>query len=117
MADFKEPIQQKLVDGVTPSQLLEVTGLNEKLNIEVHQLRKEKEVLLEQTRNLKKDLEKNYGSMDPKIDIGRLLEIINTIEAIEPQNAFSNSISINKNVLTEITRKMKNCIGDVCQSS
>ena len=104
---------QGVVDGVSESQLVEVINLNEDLGQRIDKLQKEKEVLLEKNRALNVELsqlQKNNGSVG--VDISELKQIAQWFENLEPKNVFSKEVSLTKDALGNISKRIKNAIGN-----
>jgi D-serine dehydratase len=102
---------QSMVDGVSESQLVEVMNMNEKLDQNIQRLQKEKEALLEKNRDLNVELsqvQKNNGSVG--VDTDELKQIAQWFENLEPKNMFSKEVSLTKDALGKIAKRISKAI-------
>lgn len=102
---------QSMVDGVSESQLVEVMNMNEKLDQNIQRLQKEKEALLEKNRALNVELsqvQKNNGSVG--VDTDELKQIAQWFENLEPKNMFSKEVSLTKDALGKIAKRISKAI-------
>lgn len=102
---------QSMVDGVSESQLIEVMNMNEKLDQNIHRLQKEKEVLSEKNRALSVELsqlKKNHRIGG--VDTDELKQIAQWFENLEPKNMFSKEVSLTKDAVGNIAKRIKNAI-------
>lgn len=100
-----------MVDGVSESQLVEVMNMNEKLDQNIQRLQKEKEALLEKNRDLNVELsqvQKNNGSVG--VDTDELKQIAQWFENLEPKNMFSKEVSLTKDALGKIAKRISKAI-------
>ena len=106
---YQEP--PSMVDGVSESQLVEVMNLNEKLDQNIARLQKEKEVLLEKNRALNVEisqLQKNDAGSE--VDIDELKQIAQWFENLEPKNMFSKEVSLTKDAVGNIAKRITKAI-------
>jgi len=103
---------QVLVSGVTENQVQEVVNMNQRLNDDLEQLRKEKTNLLQQNRSLKIEVEKRPSTSYSNINTDELLMLIGGLDEMATEGV-GRDIFIRKEAIFDLANRMKRCFENV----